>query len=72
MPQFRAYAIAHGNKWSNLCQIDILLLADVQRSAELLGLDEQLHSLLMLIVPQEKVSCNTNQRNQLAEFCLIF
>ena len=44
----------------HLSESDVVVLADVQSSAELLGLHEQLHTLLVLTVIQEEVSCSTH------------
>ena len=43
--------------FSNLSDGDVMLLAEVQGSAGLAGLDEQLHPPLLLPPLQEEVSC---------------
>ena len=42
-----------------------MLLADVQSSDVLLGLDQKLHALLMLTVLQEEISCNRPSNSHL-------
>ena len=44
---------------THLREGDILMLADIQGPAELEGLHQQLHSLLMLLMLQEEISCIT-------------
>lgn len=44
---------------THLREGDIVMLADIQGPTELEGLHQQLHSLLMLIMLQEEISCIT-------------
>lgn len=44
---------------THLCEGDIVMLADIQGPTELEGLHQQLHSLLMLLMLQEEISCIT-------------
>ena len=46
-----------------LSQIHILLLADIQSSVVLLGLNQELHALFMLTVLQEEVSCGAQSHS---------
>ena len=50
--------LGNGRYSTHLCEGDAVVAAHIQGAAELTGLHQQLHALLMLPMLQEEVSCS--------------
>ena len=51
-------SLGNGRYGTHLCEGDAVVAAHIQGAAELTGLHQQLHALLMLPMLQEEVSCS--------------